>query len=152
MKTISLHRKSGAATRYDESFAFDSLAVDAQGALWGIRADGIYKVEGKTDAGAKIAAEVDFGDEDFGSPFEKHVVAAYHYGEIDGTLALTITERGEAYEYRSRNSRQEDGGVRFDTGKGLRANYFGLKLANISGADFLTTALMVKTSESKRRI
>lgn len=152
MKTISLHRKSGAATRYDESFVFDSLCVDQDGTLWGIRADGIYKVEGKTDAGAKIAAEIDLGDEDFGSPLEKHVLAAYHYGEAEGAMVLTVTQRGEAYEYRSRSTGQEDGGIRFDTGRGLRANYFGLKLANVAGASFFTNALTVKTAESKRRI
>jgi len=152
MKTISLHRKSGAATRYDESFVFDSLCVDREGTLWGIRADGIYRVEGKTDAGAKIRAEVDFGDEDFDSPFEKHVLAAYHYGETEGVMALIITDRDEDYEYRSRGAGTDAGGVRFDTGKGLRSNYFGIKLANVAGASFFTNALTVKTAESKRRI
>lgn len=81
------------SSQFDD-YGFNSF-LERDGEYFGLADDGIYKLEGATDAGVPIPWEVDFGTSDCGVPGRKKIPDV-HIGTLDGTemYLRVITETG----------------------------------------------------------
>jgi hypothetical protein len=134
MTTYAVNAETGASTRYTD-YGFDSFCKGPDGKYYGIKADGLYLLEGTAES------VIDFGDLDFGTSAEKAVQAAYISGASADPLVMTITQDDEDYEYPARSCSDKIKTHRVDTGLGLQANYIGVKVGNQDGSDFTIDAV-----------
>jgi hypothetical protein len=122
-----------------ESYSFNSFGT-LGGKNYGMRSDGLYLLEGDDDDGDPVRATVSFGAQDFNSKSLKNPLRAYIGISGAGTMYLRIrTNGGQEYTYQARataNAPDTPAQIRFDVGRGLRANYFIFDLYNGDGADF----------------
>lgn len=131
------------AMRSYSNYAFNSYAQFG-GRLFGAKDDGVYVLEGDTDAGQEIVSKVRSGLLDFGSRQLKRVERAYLGYTAKGTLALRVTTtspEGEKidYTYRMVTPPLSDAPreTRIIIGKGLQSVYWAFELDNsLDGADF----------------
>jgi hypothetical protein len=123
------------ATSTYEDFNFNSFG-SFNGRGYGLRKDGLYLLEGDTDAGSPIRASVSYGKQDFNSKARKHLERAYVGVSSKGTMYLKVTANGTEYIYAARTSSTELKQQRFDVGRGLQATYFTFELFNKNGGDF----------------
>jgi hypothetical protein len=132
------------AMRSYSNYAFNSYAV-FNGRLFGAKDDGIYVLEGDTDAGQAIdGAKVRSGLLDFGSRQLKRVERAYLGYTAAGTLALRVTTtspQGQKIDYTYRAVQPPMAEAPRETrvliGKGLQSVYWAFELDNsLDGADF----------------
>lgn len=144
MTTYAVNQ-NGATTRYG-NYGFDSFCKGPDGRYYGIKADGLYLLEGTTDS------TIDFGDLNFGTSALKAILPPYVACGSDDKLMLTVTQNEVDYDYLSRGYDATMKVQRFDVGKGLRSNYFGVKLSNIDGSDFTIDAVEVPAKPLSRRI
>lgn len=143
--------ETGAAVRY-ENFNFNSYARIG-GVYYGVRSDGIYELDGDTDAGTQIDATVDMGRMDFGSKMLKRLESAYMAVGSYGTMYLRVTDdTGEVYTYAARRSDTAMQQQRVDVGRGLKANYMQFEIINEAGADFELAGLELMSVDLSRRI
>lgn len=151
MTTLCTNIKTGAATEYT-NYGFDSFCIGHDGRYYGIKASGLYLLDGDADDGASIDSVIDYGDIDFGTSALKIVAAAYANVASGDQMEIRITQEGVEYEYHARSCSEEIQTQRFDTGRGLRANFFGVKVANASGCDFTLDSVELAAVETSRRI
>lgn len=115
------------------------------------KSDGIYVLEGATDAGVPVQSMVDFGDLDFGAEELKHVTNAYIGIASDGYVYLKVLVEGAEYVYRSRDFSEVMQTQRIDVGRGLRATLFGFELYG-NGAHMDLRSVSFVAVPTKRRI
>ena len=120
---------------------------------YGTKADGIYRLNG---TGA-VDWSVGLGKKNFGTETFKHLPTVYAGMASESPMELTVSyvdERGDAqeYTYPSRDCGTELQMQRFDTGKGIRSNWFDLTLSNSDGADFTLASISFSPADSTRRI
>ena len=130
------------ATNYD--WDFNSASGD-----YGLNAAGLHRLvaEGEVDV------VIDFGKINFGVEEFKRLPNAYLGVEAEQPMQLTVTlPDGKSYSYLSRSSSGDLRMQRVDVGKGLRANWFNLSLANTGGANFNLARVSFLPSVSTRRI
>lgn len=144
MTTFAVN-ENGATTRYSD-YAFDSFCKGPDGRYYGIKSDGIYLLEGAVDS------HVDCGDISFGTSAMKKLAGAYVAVASEADMLLHVTENGKTFDYPSRPRRDDIGVHRFDVGKGLRANYFGIALSNTDSATFTMDTVEVAAIPVSRRI
>lgn len=131
------------AMRSYSNYAFNSYAHFG-GRLFAAKDDGIYVLEGDTDAGQAISASVRTGLLDFGSRQLKRVERAYLGYTAAGTLALRVTTTSPEgkkidYTYRMVTPPASDAPreTRVIIGKGLQSVYWAFELDNsMDGKDF----------------
>lgn len=145
MTTFCINKTTGATTSLT-GYSFNSMFKASDGKYYGVKADGIYLLEGKADA------SVDLGDVGFGTSAEKRMSAAYAGCQSSEPLVLEVTQCGDTYEYPARNAPDCLDVVRFDLGRGLRANYYGIAVKNQSGADFTIDSVELLAAPTSRRI
>lgn len=142
---------SSATTRY-ESYSFNSFMA-VGGRHFGVRSDGVFLLEGATDAGADIGAGVALGKHDFGSLELKHIESIYAGLSATGQLFLKVkAPGGDEFTYRARRVERDMRQQRFDPGRGLRANYFEFDLVNEPGGGFELDNITFSVVPTKRRI
>lgn len=151
MTTLCTNAKTGSATEY-ANYGFESFCRAPDGKYYGVKADGLYLLEGNDDAGTSIDSLIDYGDLDFGTSALKRIATAYTQVASGDRMELRITQEGVEYEYAARSYSEELQAQRFDTGKGLRANFFGVKIANTEGCDFTLDSVELAAVETGRRI
>ena len=134
------------------NYTFDSFAQIAAH-YYGVRADGVYLLEGTTDAGAAIAFSMNPGRQDFNSELRKRMEAAYLTVSSTGTMHLAVTDdTGNTYTY---NTRRNDPTVmkqRIDVGRGMTGVYLGFSITNDSGAAFELSGYELVAIETTRRL
>lgn len=126
-----VNTRSGASTRYDQ-YGFNSFAT-VRGKQYGMATDGLYLLEGDSDAGAPIKSGVHLGMHDFGTQQEKGIRAVYAGVSSTGCLFMKIDDGCKEYAYRATRNEQRMRIQRFDPGQGLSSNYFSFEL--VSDAD-----------------
>jgi len=151
MTTLCTNIKTGAATEYT-NYGFDSFCSGHDGRYYGIKNGGLYLLDGDTDDGAKVDSVIDYGDLDFGASELKQITAAYAQVASGDLMELRLTQEGVEYEYTARSYSEEIQAQRFDTGRGLRANFFGVKVANTEGCDFTLDSVELAAVATSRRI
>ncbi|HBA73480.1 MAG TPA: hypothetical protein DCZ63_15195 [Geobacter sp.] len=128
--------ETGASSQYDD-YGFNSFFQDdTTGEYFGIADDGIYRLDGDDDAGAEIAALIDAGRSDLGSPYKKGIVNVYAGVSSTGKMILKVDADEQVYFYEARSNSTVLKNHRFDVGKGLQGNYYDLTLLNQNGDDF----------------
>lgn len=140
---------SNASTRYD-GFGFNSFAAFG-GKHYGCRADGVYLLGGANDAGRPIIGGVNFGQHDFGTQSLKSMDAVYVGVSSSGALFLKVGDGQKEYTYRARRNDPRMKTQRFDTGRGLRSNFFTFDLTN-DGDAFELDSVAFNVIASNRRI
>lgn len=126
--------EAGQTTRY-EGYPFNSFC-QIGGQYYGTREDGVYLLEGDTDAGIPIRASINLGKVDFGTTLMKHVPNCYIGVASDDHMYLKVISNGQEYIYSARSSSDQMQTQRFDIGKGLRSNFMIFELLNNDGCDF----------------
>lgn len=144
-----VNAESSASTRYD-TYGFNSFARIG-GKHYGARQDGVYLLEGTSDAGEPITSGVSFGKQDFGTQALKHMDAVYAGVSSTGTLFLKVGDGKNSYTYKARRKDDHMRTQRFDIGRGLRANYFDLQLTSDADA-FELDSVTFHVLPSSRRI
>lgn len=144
-----VNTESSASTRYD-TYGFNSFARIG-GKHYGARQDGVYLLEGTSDAGGPITSGVSFGKQDFGTQALKHMDAVYAGVSSTGTLFLKVGDGKNSYTYKARRKDDYMRVQRFDVGRGLRANYFDLQLTSTADA-FELDSVTFHVLPSSRRI
>lgn len=128
-----------AETRYD-GFDFTSIS-----GAYGTKADGIYLLEG---TGA-LAWSIDFGKERFGTEELKHLPAIFLGCASERPLSMRVVTTKHDYTYTARSCDDVVSEHRIDPGRGLRANWFHLSMAET--ADFTLASLSFNPAASSRR-
>jgi hypothetical protein len=141
--------RTGAVSRYLR-YGFDSFA-QIGGHYFGVAEDGVYLLEGNTDAGQRIEARAGTGLLDLGAKELKHVSAVYLDAASDGVLSVRVQAGQQQYTYQARRASQYNAQQRVDTGRGLRATHYSFELLN-GGADFELDSMDVNVAKSARRI
>jgi hypothetical protein len=138
-----LNLETKAATTYS-SWGITSASGD-----YGTKADGIYALEGE----GKVDAYADLGKVNFGTENLKHLPACYATVASEAPVMLRVTTPdGDEYDYLARDCDPALRVQRIDPGKGLRENYYGLKLMNTEGSDFTLASVSFAPVASGRRI
>ena len=146
MTTYAINLATGASTRYD-NYDFDSFCCGQDGKYYGIKADGIYLLEGDVDA------TIDLGEMDFGTSLQKRLVNAYVSASCAAPLQMSVQAGGgAAYNYQARTSSDPMKTHRIDFGKGLKANYFSITITNPGAGDFAVDAVEILINNNTRRI
>ena len=137
-----LNLESQAATRYI-GYDFTSMSRG-----YGTAADGVYELS----TSGKVNALVDLGKENFGVENFKHLPAVYIGANSETSMELTVDVPEGSYTYEARSSSENNRIQRFDTGKGLRSNWYNLKIANTEGSDFTLASVSFAPTVSSRSI
>ena len=120
---------------------------------YGTKADGIYQLDGT----GKVLWSIGLGKQNFGAEQLKRMPAVYAGMASECPMELTVDyadDRGDrqAYVFETRDYGTELQIQRFDTGKGMRSNWFDLTLSNIDGSDFTLASVSFAATASTRRI
>ena len=140
---------SNATTRYD-TYGFNSFATIG-GKQYGLKANGLYLLEGDDDAGQPITAGVALGKHDFGTQALKSLAAVYVGVSSSGKMLLRVGDGKNTYTYMSRRADAELRVQRFDPGRGLRTNYFTFDLVG-EGEAFELDNVTFNVAASNRKI
>lgn len=124
-----------AASTAAEGLNFLSMARH-KAQYYGLKADGIYRLGGDTDAGVNINAFISLAQSDFGTPKQKRIPYAYIGAASDGRMLLRVLVNGQSFTYGTKNPSNDMAEQRVDIGKGLRGNYWQFELLNQNGEDF----------------
>lgn len=137
----AVNLKTKAATRYTD-FAFTSIVAG-----YGTKADGLYDMSPDDLASWTI----DMGKVSFGKEQLKRIPSLYLGAASAEPIRVEITTPdGESYVYTARSCSPELEQHRVDLGRGLQANWFGVKL---EGDNTLTLATVSPTPVlSPRRV
>lgn len=135
-----MNAETHAFTSYS-NYPFNSFAT-IRGKTYGAKADGIYLLEGDTDAGAAIDAFARGGLTDLGSSKLKRMPSAYLGMTTSGRMVMKVTvvdDEGVRQEHWYALEDRPAGALRMGRvklGRGLKSTYWGFELANVDGADF----------------
>lgn len=139
------------------SYNFNSMA-EFRDAYYGAKDDGIYLLDGDTDAAANISATIKTGITDYGVGNMKRVeYAILGVSNADTLVLKTITydrtngqEIERWYNLLSTNDRLRNVRVKFN--RKLKSNYWQFELANKDGGDFELDFMEVYPLILKRRV
>lgn len=132
-------------------YSFNSFA-GVDGRYFAAGEGGIYLLDGDTDDGAQIDALIDFGQHDFGTSQKKTPEYCYLGMSNGGAMVATVDADGQSYSYQTERSSGDMGTQRVRMGRGIKANYLGLQIANSGGADFEIDSVEFVITPMKRRI
>lgn len=142
--------EAGQSSRY-EGYEFNSFGkIGAR--YYGMKADGLYLLEGEDDDGTPIKASVGLGMHDFGTSALKRIANCYIGVASSGTMFLKVIANGEEYLYAARSDDPYMATQRVDIGKGIRANYMTFELYNSNGCDFELNSVEFAAVALNRRI
>ena len=154
-----LNTKTLGATQYD-NFDFNSFCeFEANSGIWyGAKTDGIYLLDGDTDQGEAIVAEIRTGQTNLGTNKEKRCPTAYIGAKTDGSLVMKVvtdepdgtkSENWYAVETRVADSVRT---TRVQFGRGLKSVFWQFALSNVNGSDFELASLEMLPVILTRRI
>ncbi len=128
----SMNTRTAAVSEYD-NFEYNSFAQIGNKYI-GASADGLFELNGDTDAGDDIVAQIKSGYLQFGGVHLSRLKAAYIGARGDGDFLLRIiTGDGATYTYAT--STRDMHTAKVHMGKGQRARYFAFELVS-AGQDF----------------
>ena len=141
---------TSASAQYDD-YGFNSFFRRGDD-YYGVANDGIYKLEGNTDAGSPIDAFAAFVRSTLGIQSVKHVPSVYIGAAADGALVLRVDVDGVARHYKARVATESLTNQRVDIGRGVRGVYWEFELLNQNGDDFSIADLTLIPLVRDRRI
>ena len=132
-----------------------SRVSDAVGNFNSLSAGFAMSDSGLCQIGGDAAVEcfVDLGKEDFDTEYEKHMPATYIGASSSAPLVLDLSTADDTvHTYAARSFSEKLGVHRFNAGKGLRDNWFGLKIKNADGGQFKMASLSFGAVQTTRKI
>jgi hypothetical protein len=149
-----MNTETGGLSNYD-NFGYDSIA-EHNGKLYATSPNGIYEIDGETDDGRAIDAELQTGFLDFDRDEKKRlsdIYVSYTGGALECTLEPYTVANGTVYTYEM-EEREADAprNNRIKVGKGVASRYWRFTFNNVSGADFQIHDVAVEAGISKRRL
>ena len=146
----AINTRTSAVTEY-QNFAFDSFAQVGRKFVAG-DATGLYELNGESDAGSPVVADILSGFLQVGgSKFTAFKAAYLGLSSKSGQFVLKLItgdDRTYVYAVTAQNMRT----TRVNLGKGLRSRYFRFELINADGKDFSMNAIEFIPLVSTRRI
>jgi hypothetical protein len=139
------------ATSTYESYPFNSYG-QVDGVYYGVKSDGLFRLDGVDDDGTAIDASISFGKQNFGTPQRKRMVSAYMGASSSGKLYLKVTTGEGEYIYAARRSTDYIDQQRIDIGRGIEATYITFELFNKDGDDFEIATVEFQAVNLTRRI
>jgi len=139
------------ATSTYAGFAFNSFASLGE-RYYGVKDDGLYLLEGDDDAGVTTAANINFGQQDFGTTAAKRVVGVYVGVASTGALLLKISVNGVESVYTQQRVSEDQRVARFVPGKGMQGTLLAFELYNEDNADFTLSSVEFNAIPLTRRI
>jgi hypothetical protein len=117
-------------------------------------ADGIVALQGDTDLGAPITAQVVSGVSDLGAAQIKRIVTGYAGYRAEGDVELTLTADGHHEAVYAMEPRRigDQHATRVKFGRGARGRYWQWKLANRDGAAFSLDSLALDVEAISRKV
>jgi hypothetical protein len=146
--TWAVNTRTGAATEYT-AFEFNSFTRMGQRYL-AANSTGLYVLDGDTDAGASIVADIKTGIAQFAGSRFTTVQAVYLGMRGEGDFVLRIVEGDGTirnYAVKAQNMRT----VKVQTGKGIRARYLSFELIS-TGQDFDLDSIEMVPIGAQRRV
>lgn len=138
---------TGALTRY-QGFGFDSYARCGQ-TLYGLRADGLYRIRPGSDNGQPIQVAIDLGDTPFSEEQGKRIEAVYLGISTDGDAYVRLKAGEAEYTYKAI---QHDEMARAVPGKGLTGRRWTLSLEVVDATELTLDMVEVRYGASTRRL
>lgn len=143
--------ETGASWQYD-GYGFNSFFTH-NGRHYGVADDGVYLLEGDSDAGWPVNAYIDFGVSTLGTPQRKRVVAVYAGVTSTGQLLLKTDVDGSSHVYAARSfSAGARKHHRFDLGRGLAGTHWRFELLTKDGCDFDLESVVFEPITLARKI
>lgn len=152
MSAFVMNTETGALSRYS-NYQFDSIAM-VNGVVMGVGPLGLYALEGDTDNGDLISAEVVTGFGDFGDVSAKRVESVYFGYTSEGELRVKaeVLEGGSGTYSMEARPAGAPRNNRTILGKGLRGRYWRWTITNTAGAAFTVVDAFVDVASSNRRV
>lgn len=147
---VSMNTKTNAASIY-KSYPFNSF-IKLSGKNYGANSIGLYLLEGNTDDGEHIYADIKLGSMDFTGDRKALLHECWISLRSDGSLILsTISDdnKERLYTMSSTGDILKDKRVRL--ARGVNSRYWEFRLRNINGADFELIGLDAVPFVLKRR-
>jgi hypothetical protein len=130
-----LNTESFAVSEYS-NYPFNSFAQIA-GKYYGANSNGLYLLEGDTDAGESINAYASLGLTNFGEPRTKRMRAAHIGIRSDGKTLLRVkTDNNETKYYEIEESKGGLSSKKVPMQRSLLSTYWHFTLENVNGSDF----------------
>lgn len=149
MSTYAINLNNGAATSFD-NYGFTSFCKGTDGKYYGIKADGIYLLEGADDNGTPIDWSVGMGRLSFGSNRRKSMKCAYaQLSANEISYVKVTTPSGAIYRYPVRLAGEEMITRRYNIALGLRDTYYDISLDG-QGQAVLDAFELVETQSIRR--
>jgi len=146
MTTSLINLNTAATSRGSVEFNSGCLAPDGNSYL--LTSAGLVQI----DDDAMIPASLTFGDQDFGTEALKLLPTCYAGISAEKRMGLDVTVEGSTYIYFIRDYDTKLQQQRFDLGRGLRANWYKLRLYNTEGGAFDLADFTLMPQASTRRI
>lgn len=140
------------ATRFD-NYSFNSFAKIGD-QYYGASDDGLFELDGETDAGEEIDASALFRRDRAGSSQQKHVDRVYVHGTSDNKVEVrVVAPDGKLYAYRSEVELGDEVTVqRVKIGRGLVAQYWQMEVRNVAGGELNVDQIEVVSLHTTRKI
>ena len=129
-----INRDTGASSQY-EQYGFNSFFQRGD-KYYGVADDGVYLLEGNTDAGADVAALVEMGRTNLGYTNDKRVPMVYLGVGSDAELYLKVDVDTQTYVYSMRTSGEAVRNRPVETGWNVSGCYWNFTLMNPNGSNF----------------
>jgi len=139
---------TGAHVQYD-NYNFSSFCK-FNGLYYGIKADGLYLLQGATDAGLPIHSAIVTAVTDLGLAQVKSCSAVYVGGSGTGSMRIQVMAKGLTYTYVS-TPPTTFAGWRTKIGRGIRSKYWQFGVYNVGGAAFQIDEMAVYPVKLRRR-
>lgn len=138
--------RTNETTRYD-NYPFRWI-VRAWGRVYGVAADGLYRLEGETDAGAPISATVETRPHLLGTPNMKFVPVVW----ISGSAPLLVRGIADGRVLPGKPTRVLRAIRRAELGKGTRGRVWAWRIENVDGGRMALRTVDPQVIASGRRI
>jgi len=147
----AINLSNGAMTRYTH-WPFAQMGR-FQGQTIGVDAGGVATVGGSTADGALVQAGVQIDGLRFGADTLKRILRAYIEYRPDGDLKLgLIPDEGQEATYRITAAGDPIEKRRVRPGRGPKAVYWSVTLANVNGGGLDVNALQIQAETLSRRV
>lgn len=130
--------------------------VPLGGNYYGVASDGVYVLEGDTDNGDEINADLRTGYEQFGTDALKRILNIYAAIKSDGEVEASVDTDGEntyrTYALLRKGHLSGATRARADVARGLRSRYWQVGVRTRNGADFAISELGALVQKLNRKI
>lgn len=148
MTTYAVHVSDGGTSEYP-GYSFNSVC-ELNGVLYALKSDGLFSLNGNSDAGVEIASNIGLGYDE--AEMLGNLSNVYIEANTEDKLLVVVPAAQGVFEYPTRRSSEDQRIQRADTGKGLRENKYYVFIRNIAGAAFTVFNVTLKRSKGTRRI